>query len=86
MARRAVDVAKLLAAHRRYLTDLPTAVPPGIYLVHNHVRPAKRLGTSGFRAWLQTDAADPALEPCPCRWAPACGPHYRVAILAKSAA
>jgi hypothetical protein len=50
------------------------------------VRPAKRLGTSGFRAWLQTDAADPALEPCPCRWAPACGPHYRVAILAKSAA
>jgi hypothetical protein len=65
-----------------YLFRLPAAVPPGRCLVHNTVRPARRLGTRGFRAWTQTDTND--LEPCPCEWAPELGPHYRVAVLGKA--
>ncbi|MGH6846449.1 MAG: hypothetical protein ACREC0_03105 [Methylocella sp.] len=34
-----------------YLSALPTSpVPDRLVLVHNHVRPARRLGTRGFRA------------------------------------
>jgi hypothetical protein len=64
-----------------YLFRLPTVVPPGRCLVHNQVRPARRLGTRGFRAWTQT--APDGLELCPCEWAPELGPHYRVAVLGK---
>ena len=28
-------------------------VPPGYFLVHNHVKPQKGLGLMGFRAWVQ---------------------------------
>jgi hypothetical protein len=35
-----------------YLKNLPAAIPEGQVLVHNQVRPAKQLGTRGFRAWL----------------------------------
>ena len=27
--------------------------PPGEVLVHNHIRPAPRLGLNGFRAWTE---------------------------------
>ena len=35
-----------------YISELPDAIPPGRILVHNDVRPVKRLGHRGFRAWL----------------------------------
>ena len=57
---------------------LPAAIPPGRVLVHNNVRPTRRLGSRGFRAWLATP--DPErLEPCGCGWAAELGEHYRVA-------
>jgi hypothetical protein len=60
-----------------YLTRLPAAVPAGRALVHNHVRPTRRLGLRGFRAWL-VDDDDPKIEPCGCGWAPELGQHFRV--------
>lgn len=61
-----------------YLTRLPTQVPPARILVHNHVRPTRRLGSRGFRAWLSAPD-DATTEPCDCDFAPELGPHYRVA-------
>jgi hypothetical protein len=62
----------------RYLSRVPEpgAVPAGMVLVHNHVRQVRRLGSRGFRAWLQ--ASNDRLEVCPCDWAPELGPHYWV--------
>jgi hypothetical protein len=34
----------------RYLFRLPKSVPTGSFLVHNTVRPTRRLGSNGFRA------------------------------------
>ncbi len=59
-----------------YLTHVPTTVPAGKVLVHNHVTPRKTLGMGGFRAWLDDPAA--RYEPCPCGWAPHLAEHYRV--------
>jgi hypothetical protein len=58
-----------------YLTELPEALPPGLMLVHNHFRPA-RLGSRGFRAWLQEPGNN--LLGCDCGWAPELGQHYTV--------
>ena len=73
-----------------YLSAIPSEVPAGEVLVHNHVKPptdgevAKAaedgegpLGIRGFRAWTQ--APSDKLERCDCVWAPEAGPHYRVA-------
>ena len=64
-----------------YLRRIPAAheVPAGLVVVHNHVRPAPRLGLRGFRAWL----SDPSgkLEPCTCGWAPELGTHYRLPLV-----
>jgi hypothetical protein len=62
-----------------YLKRLPAQrdIPAGQVVVHNSVRPTRRLGSRGFRAWLASRAA--SLEPCPCGWAPELGEHYRVA-------
>jgi hypothetical protein len=53
----------------QYLKAIPApdAIPPGWVVVHNNVRPARRLGVRGFRAWLAppTDR----LAPCDCGWA-----------------
>lgn len=57
-----------------YLSEIPQAIPAGRILVHNHVRPAKGLGTRGFRAWLGTPA-NPRYEICSCGWAPGLA-HY----------
>ena len=35
-----------------YLFKIPIRVPAGQVVVHNHVRPTRRLGSRGFRAWL----------------------------------
>jgi hypothetical protein len=51
-----------------YLKKIPARVPPDLVVVHNTVRPARRLGTPGFRAWLQAPGDN--LERCDCRWAP----------------
>ena len=63
----------------QYLSKLPDVVPDGVVLVHNHVRPTRRLGSRGFRAWLS--APDPRLEVCGCGWARELGRHFRVASL-----
>jgi len=44
---------------RAYLSQLPAAIPPGVALVHTSVHPNRRLGTRGFRAWLQTPGTEP---------------------------
>jgi hypothetical protein len=57
-----------------YLRTLPVMIPSGKVLVHNFVRPRRRLGASGFRAWL----ADPdprRYRTCACGWAPELGRH-----------
>jgi hypothetical protein len=56
------------------LRRLPRAVPSGLVLVHNHVRPVRRLGARGFRAWLSPPSDQ--LSPCPCGWAPELGHHF----------
>jgi hypothetical protein len=59
-----------------YLFRLPDSVPDdGQVLVHNNIRPRRRLGLWGFRAWLQAPSC--GLEPCPCGWAAELGEHYR---------
>jgi hypothetical protein len=70
------SIAGAAAATRgiEYLKTVPIALPPdGRVIVHNYVRPAKRLGGRGFRAWLQF--ADDHLEACHCGFAPT---HFRV--------
>jgi hypothetical protein len=61
-----------------YLSRLPKPgeIPAGRVIVHNSVRPTRKLGRRGFRAWLQFPGD--TIEPCPCRWAPELGRHYRV--------
>jgi hypothetical protein len=62
---------------REYLPRLPSSVPAGRWLVHNHVRPTRTLGARGFRAWLVESETD-GVELCACDWAPELGAHYRV--------
>jgi hypothetical protein len=66
-----------------YLRMLPAHVPADQALVHNHVRPTRRLGSRGFRAWLC--APSEWLEVCRCGWAPELGPHFRVRRVDSSA-
>jgi hypothetical protein len=60
----------------RYLAGVPKQVPSGRVVVHNHVRPARRLGERGFRAWTQLP--DESLVVCDCGWALHLTEHYRV--------
>ena len=60
-----------------YLFKLPTVLPAGKVLVHNQVKPTRRIGSRGFRFWLSTPE-DRTLERCDCRWAPELGTHFRV--------
>jgi hypothetical protein len=59
-----------------YLTKIPAEVPAGRVVVHNNVRPTRRLGSRGFRAWL--DEPHKRLVVCECGWAPELPVHYRV--------
>jgi hypothetical protein len=60
-----------------YLGKLPDVILPGKVLVHNQVRPTRRLGSRGFRAWLSKP--DPTkLEVCDCGLAPELDEHFRV--------
>ncbi len=63
-----------------YLTVIPAAVPAERVVVHNHVRMSRRrrLGSRGFRAWL--DGPSDRYETCSCGWAPELGEHYRVVL------
>jgi hypothetical protein len=39
---------------KRYVTGIPRKkLPRGIVLVHNHIVPQRKIGTNGFRAWIQ---------------------------------
>lgn len=73
----AAEANRRAKAAPAYLSRVPKAVPAGVAVVHNHIRPTQRLGSRGFRAWTQ--APDPEqLEACPCEWAPWLGEHFRV--------
>jgi hypothetical protein len=63
---------------RHYVTRVPSPdeIPAGMVLAHNQVRPTRRIGARGFRAWLQAPAD--TLEVCACGWAPEVPAHYRV--------
>jgi hypothetical protein len=63
----------------RYLSKVPKPdeVPSGLIVWHNHVRPTRRRGSRGFRAYLSPP--DPErLVACECDWAPELDTHYRV--------
>ena len=59
------------------LHDVPDQVSTGSIVVHNHVKPAQRLGTRGFRAWVGPEGTI-GYVPCDCGWMPHLGTHYRV--------
>jgi hypothetical protein len=68
-----------------YVYQIPTSIPEGYALVHNHAAPRKTLGLGGFRAWLQRhDATIPPIVPCTCSWSKWLNglPHYRVDLKA----
>jgi hypothetical protein len=63
-----------------YPQVIPSVVPDGLVLVHNHaftrnLRPARWQGARGFRYWFQKP--DATLERCSCEWAPELPEHYR---------
>jgi hypothetical protein len=70
------------SATRAYLAapPKPGEIPAGQVMVHNSVRPTRKLGPRGFRAWLRAPSGLPAIEPCDCDWAPELGTHYRVRL------
>jgi hypothetical protein len=59
-----------------YLKRIPSEVPPGRVIVHNNVRPTRRLNMRGFRAWYESIDRLPDLILCHCQWAPELGAHY----------
>jgi hypothetical protein len=59
-----------------YLKHIPATVPPGSVVVHNNVKPARQLGSRGFRTWLASSRE--GLVICECGWAPQLPEHYRV--------
>ena len=59
-----------------YLSVIPGCVPDGQVVVHNSVRPTRRLGSRGFRAWREAAPPRDALKPCGCGWVPEFGAHY----------
>ena len=61
----------------QYLSKLPKKIPTGKVLVHNHVRPTRRLGSRGFRAWLSSPD-ETRLEICDCGWASELGRYFRM--------
>lgn len=75
-----MNEAEVALAHEgiTYLFCIPTAieVPAELVVVHNNVQPTRRLGSRGFRAWLQPPHE--YLVVCECGWAPETGTHYRV--------
>jgi hypothetical protein len=88
LARKAAE-ARWVAKKKgvRYVSRIPKAVPTGLVLVHNHIRPADfhptyPLGLHGFRAWLE-DPDPKYLQVCPCGWAPKLDQHFRVIFRAK---
>ncbi len=68
-----------IARYQRKIPASAADVPEGKVVVHNHVVPARRLGVRGFRTWTQGQNEEPAIEVCPCKWAPELGAHFRVA-------
>jgi hypothetical protein len=66
-----------------YLYEMPKAQFPHHIIVHNNIKPTRRLNLNGFRVWI--DPVDESnREICPCNWAPELGPHYRVASRYKT--
>ena len=62
---------------QRYLSRVPSTVPPGDVLVHNGVYPVALYGGDrGSRFWLHSPSDK--LEPCDCGWAPEIDVHYQV--------
>lgn len=59
--------------------QMPTGIPSGYVLVHNHVKHSTgtKCGVNSFRAWMQLRSREPErLESCDCGWSGL--PHYRI--------
>ncbi len=66
---------RLTLGRKIYPSRLPAILSVGRVLVQNQVIPTRRLGSRGFRTWL--DDPDPArLQLCGCGWAPELGSHF----------
>lgn len=64
-----------------YIRSVPKHVPANKILVHSHLKPHRRPGTDGRRAWLSSRLwliVQPKKHVlCDCDWAPEVGEHYR---------
>ena len=69
-----------MTTEHRYLAVIPRDVPVGWFVVHNHIRPTRRGGTTpSARFWLQSADTDQPLIACNCGWASDRDyTHYRV--------
>jgi hypothetical protein len=71
------ELRELLELKEYVMGVIPKRVAPGRILVHNHVKPTSRIGSRGFRCWLD-DPNPTHYVVCRCEWAPHQPRHYRV--------
>ena len=64
-----------------YSIRVPASLPDdGRVLVHNNVRPSRRMGE--FRAWLEP--MNYTVEPCRCGFVSMLGTHYRKRVQTRA--
>jgi len=75
---RILELERATGKHYLPTETLPSGVPTGYVLVHNHVRHKANTpcGLDGFRAWMQKPSD--RVEPCGCGWSGL--PHYRIKL------
>lgn len=66
----------------RFLVTPADPLAAGEIVVHNNARPARRLGSRGFRAWAVVPVEGYQVERCGCGWAPELPEHYTVRAVA----
>ena len=68
---RSKRVQRLETTDMRYLSRIPTKIPPGRVIAHNNILhgPNWPTGPNGFRAWTWTASKEHAdFVLCPCGW------------------
>jgi hypothetical protein len=55
---------------------MPKEIPAGKILVHNSVRPSRRIGYKGSRAWWDDKGNADNSDKCDCGWGAELGEHY----------
>jgi hypothetical protein len=64
---------EVVAAH-----EIASIICHEVHPVVAGIKPDRRVGTYGFRAWWADKPAGKDLECCDCGWKPDLGTHYRV--------